>query len=555
VVSSHEAYVEAIRPMLRAVTGASILVLLVACGNVAGLLLVRATRRQKELAIRAALGASRGAMTRLLFAEAVLLGAGALIVGLAGAWVMLPRLSGVVQQQIGRSAPEGAAAFAIDPGVTVLAAGLALLTVLLCTAVPLLHAARPQVLDALAQGAGRTATEGRQSRRIRSVLIALEIAVSLTLLTASTLMLRTTIRLLNVDLGFDARGVVMGSITLRQNRYPDASARAAVLERMTTRLAAMPGMESVGLTTAWPAQQGQAQALEARDGSAPSQARAAVHGVSAGYFDTLRIPLRAGRPFDQRDRLGSQPVAIVSQALARGLWPDGEAVGRRVTIPQQSDGGDPVAVERLVVAVAADVRQDPSDTELADAYVPLPQAPGRFAFALMRIPSLPGGEMSSLRAAFRDVDPEMALNRPGPLQDRVDALVARPRFLAALLTAFAAIAALLALVGVYGVIAYAVRQREREIAVRMALGADRSRLVRLFVREGAAILAAGLALGLLAATLAGRLLESQLFGTPPRDPIALGGAAAAFAVAGLVAIWWPSRRAASTDPAVALRAE
>jgi hypothetical protein len=280
-----------------------------------------------------------------------------------------------------------------------------------------------------------------------------------------------------------------------------------------------------------------------------------VHGVSEAYFSTMDVPILAGRVFSRADRSGSEPVAVVSETLARQLWSDGAAIGRRLTVPQQEERAQPALVARTIVGIVRDVRQDPADRDLADVYVPILQPTGRFALVLMRTAGDPAGALPSFRAAFREIDPEISVMRAGPLQARVDDLIVRPRFLASLLAGFALVAALLALVGVYGVIAYAVRQREREIAVRMALGADASRLTRHFVRQGFRLLGAGLVLGSAGALAAGRLIETQLFGVTPRDPVALGAAVAAFAVAGLGAIWWPARRAAATDPAIALRAE
>jgi putative ABC transport system permease protein len=201
------------------------------------------------------------------------------------------------------------------------------------------------------------------------------------------------------------------------------------------------------------------------------------------------------------------------------------------------------------------VLQSAADTELADLYIPMRQAPTRFTFILARTAGGPAGAVNPLRTALHDVDPEFVAHRARPLQSVRDETTAGARYMTSLLSAFALAAAALALIGVYGVIAYAVRQREREIAVRLAIGADPSRIVRLFVRQGAIVLAAGLALGVVATLPAGRLIESQLFGVMPRDPVAIAFAVVAFGAAGLLAVWWPARRAAATAPAIALRCE
>ena len=219
--------------------------------------------------------------------------------------------------------------------------------------------------------------------------------------------------------------------------------------------------------------------------------RAAVQGVNDRYFAALEIPILAGRAFTGSDRIGSEPVALVSDTVARRLWPGGNPIGRTIVIPQDQEEGEPVPVARVVVGVVRDVRQLPSDEDLADVYVPAFQAPGRFVVALIRTAGAPDAWLPQVRAAFRDIDPEIAVQRSRPLLIAMNEATSRPRFLAWLLSSFAAIAALLALIGAYGVIAYAVRQREREIAVRLAIGADPSRITRLFLRQGSGILGRG----------------------------------------------------------------
>ena len=554
VVRSHELYVRAVRPILRPITAAAWLVLLVACANVAGLLLVRATGRQREIAVRTALGAGRAAIARMLLAESLVLGTVATLLALVTTRLTLAALAPLVQQQLGRRAPGGVQAFATDGWTLALAAALGTITVLACTVASMLTATKAGVLSTLQSG-GRTATGGRRAQRVRAGLIALEIAASLALLAGSTLLLRSVVGLLNTDLGFSAERVLLASITLRQNRYPDVPARVAAFERISSHLARIPGTDAVGLTTAWPVQQPRMQSVDTAGAAERVTARAGVHRVNDMYFHALRIPIIAGRVFTSTDRLGSEPVALVSATLARQLWPGAEAIGKYLTLPQDQDQGEPIPVRHSIVGIVDDVRQGPSDVDRADVYTPLLQATGRFSFVLMRTAGPPANWLTPFRLAFREIDPEMSVQTARPLQTVVDELTARPRFLAWLLGAFALTSALLALVGVYGVIAYAIRQREREIAVRMALGADAARLTRLFVQQGGRILLAGLVIGLLGALAAGRLIESQLFGVTARDPMALVSAVAAFATAGLFAIWWPSRRAARTDPAVALRAE
>ena len=553
LISTHEGYVRTVRPTLRAVTTASAVVLLVACANVAGLLLIRASRRRKEIAVRAALGASRSAIARVLIAEGLLIGTAAAGLSLWLTSLALRWLGSLVQQQLGRPAPGGTAAFAVDAQIVLFALLTGIATALLCTLAPLVTSVA-SVQNALQSG-GRNVTEGRRSLRTRSALIAVEIAASLALLAGTTLMLRSVIGMWRADLGVNAEGVLNAGVTLRQNRYPNPASRGAVFKRIVSRLSEVPGAESVGLTSAWPMQQPQLQPVEIEGGPPSTATRAAVHAVSAGYFSSLHIRIVSGRTFEDGARSNVEGTALVSETLARRLWPAGDAVGNRLIVPQQQERGEPLAVSRTIVGIVADVRQGPADEELADVYVSIMDSPSRFAFVMMRTAGSAVAGIPGFRSAFRDVDPEISVHRAGPLQAHVDELTARPRFLAALLAGFAAISALVALVGIYGVIAYAVKQREREVAVRMALGASPARLTRQFMRQGGSILIVGIVLGLAGAVAGGRLIESQLFGVTARDPVALTAAASGFAAIGLLAVWWPSRRAAATDPAIALRAE
>ena len=554
VVAMHAEYVQRTTPMLWTAGAAAAMVLLVGCANVAALLLVRAVRRQKEVAVRVALGAGTASIARMLLAEALVLTLSATAVAVVASELLLRMLAPAIQQQLGRTAPGGVSAFAFDFRTLLAAAAIAGATALICTLAPLATSLRPGLQQAM-QGGSRATTEGPRSRRLRSALVAVEIAVSLTLLVGSSLMLRTVVALLHTDLGFTAERVLVASITLRQNRYPEAASRLAAFERIESSVGALPGVEAVGLTTAWPVQQPRLQTVETAGASTLLNARTALHAVNAAYFATIGIPLVAGRAFAPADRMGSEDVVVVSESLARRLWPAGDAVGRGMFVPQEDERGEPRRIQRMVIGIVGDVHQGPADEDLADAYVPIAQVPGRFTFVLTRTAGDPTVLVTPFRAAFRAIDPEISVANARPLQTVVDELIARPRFLASLLTAFAVIAAALTLVGVYGVVAYAVRQREREIAVRMALGANAARLTWLFIRQSGAMLATGIALGLLAATIASRTIESQLYGVRPGDPVGLVAAAAAFSVAGLFAVWWPSRRAAATDPAVALRSE
>jgi predicted permease len=552
--STHGVYVQRLLPILRAMSAAAALVLLVALANVAGLLLVRSTRRQKEMAVRRALGAGRAAIARLLLVEALLLSLGATIVGLVASAFLMAWLAPIVQRELGRVAPGGLSAFAVDWSSVAMAAVVGLGIAAVCTIAPLMATWRGALLASL-QGGGRGTTEGKASQRVRSLLIAVEIAVSLALVAGSTLMLRSVINLVRVDFGIDASNVTSFPMTLRQRSYPEPLDRLALYERTLERLAAIPGVTSVSVTNWWPLQQPQPRTIVSDRDGARSETRAGLMAASPEYFSALGVNLAAGRLFSTSDRIGSEPVAIVSRTLAERIASRGSPLGAQVEVVEVGRDGQLTTTTAKIVGVVDDVKQSPDDRDQADIYVPLFQSPGRFSFFYVKTAGDSLAWVMAMRAALREIDPEISVDAPTALQSSIALQSARPKFLAWLLGGFSTVATILALVGVYGVIAYAVRQREREIAVRLAVGAEPRRITRLFLTEGSRVMLAGLALGLLAALGAGRALESQLFGVGAVDPITLTITALGFALAGYLAIWWPARRAAATDPAAMLKEE
>jgi hypothetical protein len=281
--------------------------------------------------------------------------------------------------------------------------------------------------------------------------------------------------------------------------------------------------------------------------------RSGIVGASPDYFNALRIPLHEGRFFTAGDRIDSAPVVLVSRTLATRLWGASGAVGRQLRIaPAPNSAPTARAVDRTVIGVVGDIRHAHIDNDLADAYVPILQSPFPGAFVYLRAPD-PAAAERDLKRLLNSLDGEIAFGASRPLAEILDLQHAGARFLAYLLVVFAVFAATLALVGIYAVVAYTVKQREREIAVRLAMGADRRRITRMFLGQGAVVLAAGLVLGIGGALALGRVLRAQLFGVQPTDPAVLGGMTLAFALCGLIAIAWPARAAASLDSATALK--
>jgi hypothetical protein len=280
-----------------------------------------------------------------------------------------------------------------------------------------------------------------------------------------------------------------------------------------------------------------------------------VLAVSADYFSVLGIPITQGRAFTPRDRLGAEPVAVVSDTLARRLWPDGSAVGRRLRTAEYPAAGSPLTSWRTVVGVSRDVRQTYADEDRKDIYLPFFQAPNQYAPLVIRTDRPASYWLPKVRAAVASIDPAVAIYESPSLEQEAERLLAGTKFLTSMLTGFAIFAAFLAVLGIYGVTSYAVQQREREMAIRIALGATGRTVIRMFLNDGARVLAAGIACGLLAAAAVTRMLEHQLYGVQPFDASTLVATCALMAVAGLLATWWPARRAATKDPLPFLREE
>ncbi len=554
LIAFQSGYVAAVRPVLWAIGAAAALVLVIACANVAVLMLVRSQRREREVMVRVALGASRAQVLRMLLAEALTLGAAATIVGVSLAAVALRALVPFIEGFLERRVPRGISAIAFDPGLAAVAIVCGFAATVAFSLIPAIGLWRKSLAPSIAAG-GRGATIAGARSRSRSFLIGLEVAVSLTLLASALLMTISALRMLAVNFGFHAQGVTTASISLRQQSYPDPQTRGPLYERLIDRVSTLPTGRAPGAGVAmgdwWPLQAPPRRQFETDAGTS---IQGGVVGVSAGYFDALGVRITAGRQFIPADRIGSESVAVVSESLASRLWTS-SAIGQTVRISTLPQTGAPETIVARVVGIAGDVRQTHDDADLLDAYVPFLQTAGRFAFLFLPVAAVTPSWERDLREAVASVDAEVAVGTPRALQSAIDQEHLKPRVLAWMLSAFAAFAALLALLGMYGVVSYAVRQREREIAVRIAIGADRRSVTGLFVRQGGVVLALGVLAGALGALGMGRILDAELHQVGRADPLVIGSAAALLGAGGLAAIWWPARRAAATDPAAVLKAE
>jgi predicted permease len=552
--STHERYVKELRPLLLPVTIAAGLVLVIVCVNLAVLLLLRALRRQKEMAVRVALGAGRNHIVRMLLIEIGLLCGAAFVIGLALTQFSLRLLAPVVEEQLGRGAPGGTAAIALDWSVLLLVVGAGALTALALSFVPLVTPWEKRLADALRRE-GRSGTDGPTMRRLRSGLIVLEVALSVALLVGCGLMIRSVVHLVRTDLGFQTEHIVRTRIALPNRTYPNPPAFQQFYERLRERLAATTNAQ-FALTNFIPFYEYPPTGFEVDAANNASNANnergnASVMAVSEGYFDLLGIRIQQGRSFTAADREGAEPVAIVSETLARRLWPQGNALGQRIRPAEQNDR-NVRSVWRTIVGVARDARQTQMDVDQNDIYLPFMQAPSRYAPLYFRTDRPATVWLESLRQMAAELDREVLVSGETRLDREAEKLLAAPRFLMSLLTGFALFAALVALLGIYGVTAYAVQQREREVAIRLALGATPGAVLRLFLRQGGLVLAIGIGGGLLAAIAIARTLASQLYGVPTYDLLTMTGACALMAAIGLCAILWPARRAARQNPMAVL---
>jgi predicted permease len=542
-----ESAVAGFRPALLVLLGAVGFVLLIACANVANLLLARATVRQREIAVRVALGAGRGRIVRQLLTESLVLAilGGALGV-LAAIWG-LDALRSLLPEPLARLH-----AIAVDGRVLAFTLVVCLATGVAFGILPALHAASANPADALASA---HASAGADRLRLRNVLAAAEVAAALLLLVGAGLMLRSFWRLNAVDPGFDPRDVTVARLALPDTRYASDEQLATMSRGLRERLAALPGVTASGLIIGAPfggADISLTFKIVGAPPQPPGQQRvAAFNGATAGAFAALRIPLLAGRLFtDAEDRPDGPLVAVVSEAFVRRHFPSGDALGRKITMWWRGNNAP-----REIIGVVGDIRGKSLEQEPVPVmYFPLAQAPSTF-FAVAVRTRATAGLADSLRAAVAEIDPDQPIADVVPLGDMVRDASAQRRLSTWLLGIFGAVALVLALVGVYGVMAYSVAQREHEIGIRLALGAGPSDVTRMVVRRGAGVALAGIAAGVALTLPLARLLRGLLYGVGATDPATYAAIAAGlFAVAAL-ASWLPARRAARVDPTVALRAE
>jgi predicted permease len=559
VVSLRERLVGNVTLVLVTMLGAVGFVLLIACANVANLLLVRAASRETEIAVRTALGAGRGRILRQLVTESVLLSALGAMVGCAiAAWAVdavvalgprdLPRLNEV----------------GIDSRVLLFAIGISLLTGVLFGLVPALHAAKPNVGEMLKENV-RGSTSRRAAHRTRNALVMSEMALAVVLLVGAGLLIRSFVKLIEVDPGFRTENVVSFSVSVPDKKYPFDRDKNRFADQMLASLASMPGAQSSAVALSRPMQNVGMRTSFDIEGRPPApddaQLIAAVRPVSAGYFSALGIKLDRGRTFsEQESHWGPPPVVVVTEAFVKKYFPNENPVGQRIKLGISHDTAETdktgVTSRGEIIGVVADVKQtNLSEVPQPTVYVPHATFPqGTMAF-VVRANAEASTMTALIRQRIREIDAEMPLYDVQTMSSAVSASLAQPRFYTMLLGAFALLALLLAALGIYGVISYAVSQRTRELGIRIALGATHERVVRLVLGQGMLLTATGIVLGTAGAWWLVRLLSSQLYGVSATDVATFASVPLVLLGVASLATYLPARRAARVDPVIAMRAE
>jgi putative ABC transport system permease protein len=560
----NEETVEEARPLIRTLFLAVAVVLLIACANLAGLLLVRSIRRRREIAVRLALGATASTLLWQAILESLVLSVSGGILGLILAAIALRVGIRALPETLPRINEIG-----LDWPVVAFALGLAVFTGVLCGLAPAFAAIRTSVNDTLKEG-GRTGTSGGGHARLRSALVITEIAVALILLAASGLLLRSFEKMRQVDLGFQPDHTLVASYSLPKKQYGNQTAVNAFSHQLISRLQSLPGVKSVGLTTFLPASGNNASSAFVAEGHVlPATAGGLDLGtfiaVQGDYFRAMGIPLLHGRLFTQDDNASLPPVIIVNHMLAQQSWPNQSPIGKRFRIGTTTMS-TPWAT---VVGEVADVKENSPDLPLKQQYyVPVEQQEelagslgsptdinGDGGYIALRTSMAPEQMENLLRTTVHSIDPQLPLTQVQSMEHAISDTEAPRRFNTAVITSFAFIAVLLAVLGIYSVIAFSVALRVQEMAIRMALGSQRSGIVRLVVVSGAKLAVIGCAIGLAGAFAASRLLKSFLFGVSAFDPVVLSLATISLLLLALAASLLPAGRAASVDLTQALRSE
>jgi putative ABC transport system permease protein len=540
---------ENLRPGFATLLAAVTFVLLIACSNVANLLLVRFSGRRREISLRMALGATRASVLRLFVFESVQISLLAGILGALLAWKLVPLLPKLAANFL---PIEAGSATAISLPVLGFTIALSLLTGLVMGLYPALQSSRADIVDALKEG-GRGTSGSVHQQRFRKLLVGAQVALSVTLLGGASLLIASFVRLSHEDPGFKFENLWTSFTVMPQAQYPDEATRTQFADQLTKALHATPGLQEATISTSIPLSGGAGATLFARaDGNVPpvpERKGAPSNDISPGWLRTLGIPLLAGRDFTEHDVADHPNVILISASGAKTLFGNEKPIGKTLLI---TSGSVPVEI----VGVVGDVRSVRLDQHNdMEFYRPFAQENFPFLSITVRSSLPPDTVTKTVQTALRAIDPNLALILPQPVKEIMRQALGQAKLMMVLLGVFASVALLLATVGIYGAVAYTVEQRTGEIGVRMALGAQTRDVLRLIVNQGMKPVVIGLAVGMVCAFAIGRLISSQLFEVSAHNPALLGGATVLLAATALVACLLPARRAALVDPVEALRTE
>jgi putative ABC transport system permease protein len=555
VTPAQDQLVQNIRPALLMLTGAVVLVLLIACANVANLLLARAVDRQKEIAVRVALGASRLRIVRQLLVENLVL---AFVGGAAGLLLASWGVSFLTSSSAAAALPR-AQHIAVEWRVALFAFGLAVLTGIVFGLAPALQAAQLDIRESLNEE-GRGGSGSARHRSLRQGLVILEVGLALVLLVGAGLLLRSFSTLTQVSPGFNPENLLVVNLPLSPATYGDNVARTTTIERIVERIRTLPGVQGAGITTTLP-MAGAGTTIHFNRAAYPPKGpddyvMVGLRAVTPDYLTTLGVPLRRGRMLSERDREGTPRVVVINESMARQYFPDRDPLGQRIQLGTEPAPDFPTME---IVGVVGDVKQAFNAGSNAEMFVPYGQFPepilaGMYlnAALIVRTAREPDFAAPWVRSVVHEIDPGQPLVNIRTMKAAMAGTVAQPRFQMALLMIFGSVAVALAAVGVYGVMAYTVSQRTPEIGVRIAVGASPRRVVAMVVWQGAQLALAGMALGLIAAALAAGAMQSLLFEINGLDPVTFAIASLILGAAALLASYIPARRASRISPLVAL---
>jgi putative ABC transport system permease protein len=527
-------------------------VLLIACANVANLLLARAAARGREIGIRTALGASRARIVRQLLAESFMLALFGGACGLLLAWWGVDVLSALGPRNVPRLDE-----IHINYTVTAFTFGLAILSTIVFGLVPAVQVSRANVRESLQQGS-KGSTGGLHGSRVRAALVVSQVSLSLLLLAGAGLLIKSFFNLRATSPGFEPTRLLVLDQTIPRARYPEPDQQRRFYEQLLPKLAALPGIENVSAANPLPFggnDSGSSFTIAGGPAIAPGNHPDASNlTILPGYFRTMKVPLRSGRDFDSRDNENAAKVAMVNETFVRRYLPNANPIGQRILL-DQPDGADPLPLE--IIGIVADTKQNELGApSLPEFYQPFAQNPVRRNWIVLRTATEGiGGLQTAIARAVHEIDSEVYVGEVKLMTKMIGRQFARPKFNMMLLGVFATVAMVLAAIGIYGVIAYSVTQRTREIGIRMALGAQRTQMLGMVLRQSLTVVLIGIAVGLLAAFGATRLLASLLYGVGANDVVTYASVVFLLGAAAFFASYIPARRAMKVDPMIALRYE